>query len=154
MVSGDTYCYLGDCLDEAPVETKRLILKNSMEADIPGLVDVFMSCGYMQAYTGHEHRPEDIRKALNEGSLPPGGFRAFYYMKTVIEKDSGRIAGLLEYSHGYPDKNTLWISFLLLHKDAQQKGLGTELMNAFIRAIDKTYLNTVPSASIKRTHRP
>ncbi|ERJ12646.1 GNAT family N-acetyltransferase [Haloplasma contractile] len=142
--------FLGDCLVERKIETERLVIQNSTKSDLSGLVDVYMSCDYMQEFTGQEHKPEDVKENLTNGDVPPGGHKEFYFSKTIVERETNRIIGYFEYYLGYPDHQTLWISSLLIHKEAQHKGYGTEFFQKFIKEINKDYLHEVGIGVYKR----
>lgn len=136
-------CYLQDCLNNKEIETERLLCRDSHEEDLPGLEDVYMSCAYMQEYTGEEHKKGDVKRNLVEGDIPPGGHKEFYYAKTLKEKETHKAIGFFEYYLGFPKENTLWISSFLIHKDYQHKGYGSEFIQKFIKEINKEFLNEI-----------
>lgn len=126
--SGSKY-WKGDFYDSDLLPTTKIELLDCSEEDRNQLVRVYMSCDYMEEWTGTKHEPEFIDKALSGGNLPPDGSPEFYRLKAIIDRETKEVVGFTEYYIGYPDNRTLWIGFLCIHKDSQRKGYGREFLN-------------------------
>ena len=123
------------------LETEHLIIRNSEEEDVDELIKIFLNNAYVAQYTGFKHEEEYIYKLLKEGDPPPNGHVEFYYLKSILKKDTAKVIGFLEYYQGYPDPHTLWISSLFLDSDYKQKGYGSEVTDTLCKDAFNGYFN-------------
>lgn len=110
-------------------ETQRLVVKDSILADIPELDQVSTACAYMEEWSGWKSEPGSSKSMLpmfTEGELPPDGSKEFFRMQSLRLNDTGQMIGLLVVYHGYPTANIFWILYLFIHPDFQSKGYGQE----------------------------
>jgi ribosomal protein S18 acetylase RimI-like enzyme len=111
-------------------QTERLIVRDSVLDELPGLEAVVEACSYIHEWTGY--RPEDhpgdsLRSALTVGDLPPNGSKEFYRMQSIRLRDTGHLIGWLAGYHGWPAADTFFVTYLMIDPQFQSQGYGREL---------------------------
>jgi GNAT superfamily N-acetyltransferase len=115
-------------------ETERLVITDSVTEETAKLQNVYMSCSYMGDWTGTAHTPEYIDTLLDRNDLPPNGSSEFLKVKTIYEKATQDVIGILSYYLGYPDSDTIWIGLLVLQEASQHHGFGSEITGFVLTA--------------------
>lgn len=85
---------------------------------------------YIEKWVGKCTPPDYVCKCITEGDLPtvPGASRDFYSFKAICLKACGNLIGYVDFYHGYPDSDTLWVSILLIDPTYQRQGYAQELV--------------------------
>ncbi|WP_291300769.1 GNAT family N-acetyltransferase [Desulfosporosinus sp. BICA1-9] len=111
-------------------ETERLIIRDANLLDVDSLQEIYIQSQSAEGWTrDHEVTTDYILNGVKQGNLPPNGMKEFYKIQLITLKDSARIVGFIEFYHGYPDKEVLYIATLLFCEDCRNNGYGQEVIN-------------------------
>ena len=112
-------------------ETNRLFIRDSeIEKDLDDLQTLWESTAYIGEYDGHIQRnKDDMDHYLRDGDLPPGGNKEYFKVQPVFIKETSEMIGYITMYHGYPDSDSLWITFFYVNKKKQGQGYGREVIN-------------------------
>lgn len=110
--------------------TERLNVRDSVEEDLPQLERVLKSNSGTLLLEGMRNPdPDELRRWLFEGNLPPDGQKERHRLQTVSRKDNDEIIGYLSVYHGYPDPDNVYIASLSIRHDCQKIGFGGEVID-------------------------
>lgn len=114
-------------------ETERLFVRDAVvDTDLEDLQKLWESTAYIGEYDGHPERTEDdMYSELTEGDLPPGGTKERFRVQPFFSKATSEMVGYISLYHGYPDDETIWVTFFCLHASQQKKGFGHEVIQQF-----------------------
>lgn len=109
--------------------TNRLLVSEAIHQDINRLKEICASWDNKVMLEGEEFSENYIEDCLNEGDLPPvsDADKNNYYFMTIRNLNE-EIVGFFDLYHGYPDKDTVWISMFLIDKQEQRNSYGREVM--------------------------
>ncbi len=110
-------------------ETKRLQVRDAVFEDVPVLQRLLESIRDTLTLEGKEEiTPDEMKRTVLEGTLPPGGTRDRFHLQVVESKESDKSIGFLGVYHGYPTDNVLYISTLVIGRQHQRQGYGSEII--------------------------
>lgn len=111
-------------------ETERLVIRDALlDEDLEGLQKLWESTAYLGEYDGHpERHDDDMYKNLTEGDLPPGGSQERFRVQPFFVKEGSQMAGYISLYHGYPDNDTIWLTFFCVDASIQNLGFGHEVI--------------------------
>ena len=110
-------------------ETERLIIRDANLHDLDRLQEIFMQSQSTERWAWDDELTTDyILNGVNKGHLPPNGMREFYKIQSITRKNSFEIMGFIEFYHGYPDKDVLYIATLLFSEDYRNNRYGQEVI--------------------------
>lgn len=111
-------------------ETERMIIRDADLHDVDRLQEIYLQSRSTKGWTrDDELTPDYILNGVVKGQLPPNGMKEFYKIQVIIHKNSFEIMGFIEFYHGYPDKEILYIGTLLLCDDYRNNRYGQEVIN-------------------------
>lgn len=117
-------------------ETERLIVRDTIVEDIDSVQEIYMHSQSTEGWTRNEELTNDyIPNGVIKGNLPPNGMKEYYKIQSIIQKNSSKIIGFLEFYHGYPQKEVLYIGTLLFYEDYRNRGYGQEVMTELLKQI-------------------
>lgn len=125
------------CLDSEAVETRRLIIKDSVIEECAVLQLINESSDYIENWVGWKTPPDYAYKTLTEGNLPPGGEQKNFRAKTIYLKDTKEAIGVTELYCGYPTLETLVIGWLFIVPKHQKQGYAREAAEQIIQDAKK-----------------
>lgn len=110
-------------------ETKRLQVRDAVLEDAAVLQGLLESIRDTLTLEGKgEIAPDEMKRMVIEGVLPPGGTQDRFRLQVVEEKKSDQPIGFLGVYHGYPQDNVLYISTLTIARQHQRQGYGSEII--------------------------
>ncbi len=110
--------------------TERLSVSDSLAAELPELEHVLVSTSDTMLLEGiRTPDPNELRRWLFEGDLPPNGRKERHRLQTISLKDNDDVIGYLSLYHGYPDAETLYIASLSIRQDCRNNGFGGEVVD-------------------------
>ncbi|SHO43360.1 GNAT family N-acetyltransferase [Anaerocolumna xylanovorans] len=111
--------------------TERLVIRKAALEDSKELNCICASWEDKIHMEGDDFPKDYIEDCIVNGDLPPieNADISDYYMMT-IQKVNGQIIGFFDLYHGYPDKDTIWISIFVIDKEVQGKAYGQEVIKA------------------------
>ncbi len=111
-------------------ETERMIIRDANLHDVDRLQEIYMQSESTEGWTwANELTTDYILNSVNKGNLPPNGMKEFYKIQLITHKNSLEIMGFMEFYHGYPDKEVLYIGTLLFREDYRNNRYGQEIIN-------------------------
>lgn len=110
--------------------TARLRLRAATAADDEAFVAIMESNADVCAVLGDVTPADTARAMLGAPDLPPGGGSAARAAVMAIERQDGRVIGLLETYSGHPSPADHYVGSLFLRRDAQRSGFGREIAEA------------------------
>lgn len=111
-------------------ETERMIIRDANLLDVDRLQEIYMQSQSTEGWTRDNELTTDyILNGVNKGNLPPDGMKEFYKIQLISHKNSSEIMGFIEFYHGYPDKEVLYIATLLFCEDYRNNRYGQEVIN-------------------------
>ena len=117
-------------------ETEEIIIRDTIAEDIDSLQEIYIQSQSTEGWTRNEEFTNDyILNAFSKGNLPPGGMKKYYKIQSMFHKKSSKIIGFLEFYHGYPQKEALYIGTLLFSEDYRNRGYGQEVMNQLFKKV-------------------
>jgi len=119
-------------------KTKSLVITTATVDDISDLEKVYLD-GFEQLFVYKEKSPKKgyIKNRIIKPLLPPKG-KAEQEQFQIIRTKTGKCIGYIGTYNGWPNKNALWINDLFLHRSAQKKGYGQELVKALVSYAKKS----------------
>ncbi len=114
--------------------TQGLVVKDSVESDLPELDQILTACAYIEEWSGWRYQHPDqgseksMRPMLIDGEIPPNGSQQFFRLQSIRSGESGPIIGFLTIYHGFPEADIVWILYLYIHPDFQGKGNGRAII--------------------------
>lgn len=111
--------------------TERLLVRNTIPEDSRELNQICASWKDKVYVEGEEFSENYIEDCIMNGDLPPieNADAADFYMMT-IQDINGQIIGFLSLYHGYPNKDTIWISMFVMHAEFQGHAFGQEVIKS------------------------
>lgn len=110
-------------------ETERLIIRDANLLDVDRLQEIYRQSENTEGWTRESELTNDyILNGVNMGNLPPNGIKEFYKIQLMTHKTSSEIIGFIEFYHGYPDKEVLYIATLLFCEDYRNNRYGQEVI--------------------------
>ena len=111
-------------------ETQRMIIRDTNIDDVGRVQEIYMRSRSTEGWTRDDAFTNDyILNGVNKGNLPPNGMKEFYKIQSITHKDTSEIIGFMEFYHGYPEKEVLYIATLLFCEDYRNNGYGQEVIN-------------------------
>src|SRR5262245_35430987 len=96
---------------DAAWRTERLRVSDASAEELPQLEGVLASNSATLLLEGiQKPDPDELRRWLTEGNLPPNGQRERYRLQTIWRMDTNEAVGYLSVYHGHPDSATLYIA--------------------------------------------
>jgi len=119
----------------------RLIIRDALIEDINPLTNMYMATKNLERWMSGQLDENDITNYIKNGHLPPNGERKFYKIQSITLKETNEIVGYIEFYHGYPDKQTIYIATLLIDDKYRSQGYGQEIIKKlFENALELKYL--------------
>ena len=88
----------------------------------------------IREYSGYDdHSRDSFEEDWLNPELPPGGSLENLFRLGLVDQDTGRTLGLLEYYRGYPGPRDVFLGHLYIKKEFQGQGYGKEAV-ALLRA--------------------
>lgn len=108
-----------------------ITIRKAAPEDTDRLKEICDSWKNKQELEGEEFPENYIETCLNGEDLPPApdADKSKYYFM-VMEDSKGELAGFFDVYHGYPDKDTLWISMFMIDKDKQGNSYGKAVIES------------------------
>ena len=117
-------------------ETERMIIRDTTVDDIDSLQETYLQSRSVESWTRNEELTNDyIPNCVIKGNLPTSGMKEYYKIQSIIHKNSSKIIGFLEFYHGYPQKEVLYIGTLLFSEDSRNRGYGQEVMTELFKKV-------------------
>jgi GNAT superfamily N-acetyltransferase len=114
--------------DETDITIRKAEISDS--TILQGICDAWIERGFFEGET----LPTDyIEQCLTKGDLPPISDAKFENYSLFVINDIHGIIGLFDLYDGYPQKDTAWISLLLLDVESRGNGLGKMLVEEIVR---------------------
>jgi len=111
-------------------ETERMIIRDANLHDVDRLQEIYMQSKTTEGWAWNDELTTDyILNGVNKGHLPPNGMKEFYKIQLITHKISSEIMGFIEFYHGYPDEEVLYIATLLFCEDYRNDRYGQEVIN-------------------------
>ncbi|MHB8073787.1 GNAT family N-acetyltransferase [Desulfosporosinus fructosivorans] len=111
-------------------ETERMIIRDANLQDVDRLQEIYTQSQSTEGWTrDDEFTPDYVLNGVVTGHLPPNGMKEFYKIQVIIQKSPFEIIGFIEFYHGYPVKEVLYIATLLLRDDYRNNRYGQEVIN-------------------------
>ena len=111
-------------------ETERMIIRDANLHDVDRLQEIYMQSQSTERWVWDKELTTDyILNGVNKGNLPPNGLKEFYKIQLITHKDSSEIMGFIEFYHGYPDKEVLYIATLLFCEENRNNRYGQEVIH-------------------------
>ena len=111
-------------------ETERMIIRDANLHDVDRLQEIYMQSQSTERWVWDKELTTDyILNGVNKGNLPPNGLKEFYKIQLITHKNSLEIMGFMEFYHGYPDKEVLYVATLLFCEDYRNNRYGQEVIN-------------------------
>lgn len=111
-------------------ETERLIIRDVDLHDVDRLQEIYMESQSTEGWTRDNALTTDyILNGVKKGNLPPNGMKELYKIQLITHKNSAQIIGFIEFYHGYPDKEVLYIATLLFCEGYRNNHYGQEVIN-------------------------
>ena len=132
-------------------ETERMIIRDANLQDVDRLQEIYMQSKSTEGWTRDDGSTTDyILNGVIKGNLPSDGKKEFYRIQLITHKNSSVIMGFIEYYHGYPEKDILYMATLLLSEKYRNKGFGQEIMNSlFNQALELGFQQVRLGVSLK-----
>ncbi len=108
-------------------------IRKLQDEDIPLILDVCLGNPQFYLYTEAEPEEENIRYDMQ--ALPPGKQIQDKYYIGFFKED--RLYAIMDLIDGYPDEQTAFIGFFMMHAQYSAKGLGSELIREVCSALKK-----------------
>lgn len=109
-------------------ETVRLIMRDSIESEVPTLQQIHDACGYLSEWDGeYTQDPQHLHRLVTNPPLPEQGERERFKIQTLHEKGTTDIIGFFAVYHGEPTPDSLYIFTFFVHPHFQGKGYGQEV---------------------------
>jgi len=111
--------------------TERLIIRNTIPEDSEALKQICVSWKDKILVEGEAFSEGFIEECIRKGDVPPieNADAANSYMLTIQDVNN-KIIGFFNLYHGYPDKDTLWISMFVIDAEFHGCGLGQEVISS------------------------
>lgn len=111
-------------------ETERMIIRDANLHDVDRLQEIYMHSKSTEGWAWNDELTTDyILNGVNKGHLPPNGMKEFYKIQLITDKISYEIMGFMEFYHGYPENEILYIGTLLISEDYRNNRYGQEVIN-------------------------
>lgn len=110
-------------------ETQRLIIKDSVMEECEKLQEVNEASDYIEKWVGWKTPSDYVYTTLTQGNLPPEGKKERFQAKTIYQKDTGKIIGVIELYNGYLSEDVLAIGWIFILPEYQKSGYAKEAMN-------------------------
>jgi len=115
-------------------ETERMIIRDTNIEDVGRIQEIYMQSRSTEGWTRDDELTNDyIINGFNRGNLPPNGMKEFYKIQSITYKDTSEIIGFMEFYHGYPEKDVLYILTLLFCEGYRNNRYGQESINELCR---------------------
>lgn len=132
------------------LRSARLVIRESTADDIAALLDTYTSNpDFVRQNEGSEGEPGryDLARWLRDWHvirLMPGSHRLGCYLHS-----SGQAIGIVDFLEEHSDDGYPWLGTLIVHRDVQRQGLGTEIFGRMAAYFHRQLGWTVLRAGVK-----
>jgi RimJ/RimL family protein N-acetyltransferase len=128
------------------VNTERLRLEPVREADLPALLEVFLSHPEYLAWTeGDEYDLEKLQRDWHLADVTPGR-----HMLALREAETGALVGVLEYVELNEGDGHPWIGLIIVRDDRKREGFAGEAMSVVMEQLGMSWASPVRIGVIAR----
>jgi RimJ/RimL family protein N-acetyltransferase len=128
------------------LETERLRLEGVREQDLPDVLEVFDSNPEYREWTeGGDYDIAKLQRDWHVAQITPGR-----EMLALRDRDSGEVAGVVEYLERNDHDGHPWIGLIMVRADRQRAGLAGEAMEAVCSRLADNWLSPVRLGVIDR----
>ncbi len=115
--------------------TERLAVRGVEEADIDGLLAVYLSNPEVIALTeGSAGQPGHYDRGMLERDLWMSELDEARHTAGLFLRDAGTCIGVIDWLEPHPDDDSPWIGLVMVHADHQRRGYGREAVLGLIAA--------------------
>lgn len=119
--------------------TEKFNFTTPTKQDLDDLKRIWESCKYIEDWTDDNGDPDESIKDffIQNTNLPPGGIKENSIISVISLITNNEIIGYIQYYLGYPDKNTIWLTTLIIGKEYQKRHFGKEVLEKLLKKLQE-----------------